>query len=101
MKRDKNLVYRILKTFRDTELDSFDSNNPETNLMNHREFSDLFGDGLIHLHYHYHMLGDMGCFLYYVPDFGVVRFRSLSWLGHDLLESLEREGYSLPDPDTL
>lgn len=99
MKRIKNLAYRILKTCydsspgKDAELEEQGKHPEPVNLMTHKDFSDLsMGEGLIYLHTHYHMLGNMGCFLWYDPDFfAPIVIRALSWRGHDLLEQLELE----------
>ena len=94
MKRDKILAYRILKTCCDVMLinHSFEPvDNIDNNLYHHKDFSDLPKDGMVYLLYHYRMLGELGCFLYYEPKASVPLVRLLSWIGHDMLDRLEAE----------
>ena len=106
-KRDKYLAYRILKLCQ-----TYSSPYPDDPLRTKKiyyarfdklgiEFSDILDieNGMKILDYHFRMLGDLGCFLNYTSHFSLMIYE-LSWIGHNLLESLEaREGYSLPDPE--
>jgi len=70
---------------------TFNVSSDEKSIQTHDGVWDISGDIL---KYHYDMLGTMGCFLNYSSEHSQrsdIPIQYLSWVGHDLLEQLEKQ----------